>query len=279
MQTSAAYQDEFHGDRVTAQVGRWADAIAAVMAPQGQAAELTLERIGGRRGRAVYKVSCGPETAALKVFDLARPEMREAYLRERDMLVQLKGWSRTARHLAHCDKGGFVLTRFLRGTLVSDYAKRHGALSVAAPVGTWLGGLDARMPARPSFASWSDYLRSIDSGLPRAVTEDAEAALGGLPVRGMALARNDGGLSNLLLNNSGHCLGVDFERSRVKPRGWDFVLTALELAAQGPSPFDQVLARLGDGYVQAADQKTLVAEVSDVTRFLFTALTQKTISG
>ncbi|MCH2093988.1 MAG: aminoglycoside phosphotransferase family protein [Rhodobacteraceae bacterium] len=272
MQNVASQQDDFYGDRMTAQVARWAEGIAAVLSPDESASALQLERLGGRDGRAVYKVVCGTRVGVLKLFDHSRPALRDAYLRERDMLVQLKGWSRTARHLAHCDAGGFVLTQYLRGTPVSQYAERHGALSVARAVGVWLGGLDARMITRPAFASWSDYLASVRTGLPQSAVDGADAALGSLPVRGMALARNDGNLSNFVMNGSGHCLGFDFERARVKPRGWDFVLTALELTAQSPGPVDPVLDRLADGFASVRDQNTLVQDLRDVVRFLFTEI-------
>lgn len=248
----------------------WAPAILSSLgpdtptdAPPADALQVALLRQS--RHASTFHIRADDSHAMLKLFDGDRHDSLSHYHKERSCLAHFKGQDDVARHMAHCDDAGFVMTHVAKGAPCDIHTTANTVLTVARALGAWLARFDALAPSTNLTGSWGGYLAQYDS-FGRL---DQYPVLFDTPLLGRALAVCDTALSNFLIDGHGHITRVDFETATMKPRGWDFIFTYESLARRYPDQADTILDAISAGFFRHHKGALLPEELETLARTLF----------
>lgn len=211
--------------------------------------------------------SAGDRTGYFKLFHGS--QAHTAYMREKlSLMVMARGGGLVPQVLAFSDSRRFLLQTWLAPMV---WPLGPDAVRAARRLGIWLAKFDAQAPAGVWRGNWYDYLKKHGEALDLGKVPTALEVLGQIPLCGTALARNDAALHNFLQGPDGELIGCDFENARMKPRGWDYVMTWISLLERYPGQADEVIPAFSDGYASAHRGVLLVEELNAIARILLCA--------
>jgi Phosphotransferase enzyme family len=221
------------------------------------------------------RLQVGERAAFLKVFDGDTADIEDDYIRERSVLLSLRGSGLVPGVLAYSNPKRFLLMSHVGADSPSgspaDALDRLSPEDLAFRIGTWLARFEAFAPSKPATGNWYQYLRKFGAAVPLHRIESAFDALSEIPLCGLVIARNDAALHNYLIRADGHLVGCDFEKARMRPRGWDYMMTFHALIQRFPEQAEVALEAYVEGFSRAHRGALIVDELNVAARQLFCA--------
>lgn len=201
----------------------------------------------------------------LKLFD--GPGGAEAYKREKAAYLAMCGRGLVPDLVSFSDEMRFVLTEWHGPAFDPEQDPEQSARRI----GAWTARYDAAAPSRGLTGNWYTYGLQIGLGAALQSIPRAKEILTAVPLCGEVLSRNDCAMHNFLEGPDGRLLACDFERSRFKPRGWDYLRAHWSLLERFPRQAPKVLKALERGFGMSHRGALQVHELSTVARVLFCA--------
>lgn len=204
-----------------------------------------------RSGVGVFELTCDSRRAIVKVFDNRSKDARNACEREAFALHTMRQTGLVPRLITFAPDEAFVVTEFVEGTSVEALLTEHNLIPLSQKIGAWLARYIACQPMRHLDLDWFSYLGQYTGVITDAVKEQARAQFGSNRIAAFALAKNDLAPENFIQRDDGTLVGIDFERSRFKPIGWDVIAAAWVLIKRFPGREDDFIPALIDGWNSA----------------------------
>lgn len=246
------------------------DVLAGVLSPGHKEAELSVSQLRSSEIAASFKVSVGKTVGFVKIFDVT-PEAAQAFDRERKALEGFHGLL-IPKLLFVAEGKRLLMTEFVVGAVLKDIVHSDNMSRIAEHMGQWIGSLHNIAPRQNHESCWSDYLKAYEKGLAPGVLDQQAAILDRIEIGHLTLAHNDNALSNFIMAEDGHLFGVDFEKARFKPEGWDLVTSARALFVLFPDSLPEISAALLRGY-------QLTVKDSELPMFFDQAINAVTVSN
>ncbi len=243
--------------------------IADILTPGAGAEEINAELIKVSRNRLCVRVSVGTSTGFLKQFDGSATACDQAYTRERDMLTAMKRTGLVPRLRAFSDRYRWLLTEDIRDG--DDPAARLSPEQFGRQAGTWIARFEAVAPYQKASGNWLGYVTRLGLGPQLDRIEQAAETLAGIPLCGLVMARNDAALHNYLMKPDRTLLGCDFERTSLKPRGWEYMTTWQALLQRLGDDSTRAVQAFSDGFDKEHRGGLMIDELNAVARILFCA--------
>lgn len=229
-------------------IERHGAALAEAIAP-GEAAEDLSLAVLRRSDRALtLRAEALGRVRLVKCFNDENTAAGFSYLAERDALRALTLSGLTPALVAFSNEHRFIAADFIVGDTLREVITPEVLETVARGIGQWLGRYCRRAPIRQASASWFSYFNQIPTLRDTPVVRAAKRELCAMTSKGMVLSKNDGSLSNFILSENGKIYGVDFEKAKFKPVGWDLMLTARALVRLFPAAAEPVTEALARGF-------------------------------
>lgn len=221
----------------------------------------------GPRALGVAVVAAGRVCGHLKLFD--GPGGREAYKRERDMLVLMRETRLVPRLKLFCFARRFLLTEPAGRPLGPAQLEAWGADEFGYMLGAWHARFEAAAPSERSGGTWADMVQ--DAGFARHLDTlpGAEARLRAIPVIGLTVAANDAALHNFLVDETEALRRCDFEAACFRPRGWDFLRARHAVMQRFPDRAAEILAGMAEGFAAHHRGGLRIGELTAVGDVLF----------
>lgn len=233
------------------------------VSPKGGELDISLVKEG--RHTLGLKISALGQDGFLKVFD--GPDAADSYKREKAALLSLAGRDLVPDMICFSDELRFVITEW-HG---QEFLPAVNPEGTARRIGAWIARYDAVAPSRALQGDWYSYC--VQLGLEASLKNipGAKERLTAVPLCGEVLSRDDSAMHNFLEGPDGRLLGCDFERSRFKPRGWEYMRAHWSLLQRFPDQAPKVQKALERGFDLSHRGVLRVDEISTVARILFCA--------
>lgn len=236
-----------------------------------RAKELTFAFVKASDAAISVTVQLGDAKYFVKVFDAEGPEAADRYKREKAALLVMRGSGLVVRLRAFSDAHRFVMMTHEERGLDQVMTSVREKVTFARRLGIWVAEFDRLAPASQAQGDWYSYLSGCTGQVSRETLLAAKERLSAVPLAGLGLARNDAALHNYLIGADGMLLGCDFEKSAMRPRGWDYVATYQALLHRFTENAEAVLEAFEAGFSRAHRGGLLVEELNGVARDLFCA--------
>jgi len=237
-------------------------------APDAEKLVFSLIKYGPRATS--LRVSEGETHVFLKLFDKTG-EAPAAYVRERSALIALRNSGLVPRLIGFDDEVCFVATEFVDGQPLDDPELKMSPIEQAYRLGEWTASLDCRSPARRASGTWLNYLSKFEDSLAFDVLGDVADILADVPLCGLAMSHGDAALHNFMLDADNQLIACDFEAARMRPRGWDFMMTYLALLTRYPDAGGNVVSAFADGFDHYHRGALITDELIRVARIIYCA--------
>lgn len=234
----------------------YGDEIENAMYPDGDAPEEFMVRpLARRHDRMVLKIVTNDRIATLKAFDREGRMARARTDRELALQLALKDTDLIPRIQAYSQESNWVLTDWVDGKLLEHELKEANACDYAQQLGTWFAGYTEVMEqhggSKPT--DWFSYLQAYTNNAARLDFSEYQSQLEKLRIQTRLIAKNDAFFGNFLVADDGRLVGIDFEKSQLKPYGWDILVTARILVRKFPDLLFPVTEAIVDGWDQGTD--------------------------
>ena len=148
-----------------------------------------------------------------------------------------------------------MLTEWVNGKILEHQLKAENACDFAKQLGAWFAGyteaMDQHGGTKPS--DWFSYLQAYPRRATRMDFSEHQSKLEGMSIQRRLIAKNDAFFGNFLITEEGRLVGIDFEKSQLKPYGWDVLVTARVLVRKFPDLLFPVTEAIVDGWNQGTD--------------------------
>lgn len=199
--------------------------------------------------RLVLAFDTGAQKFVLKQVKTDSIKGGQSYLRERDGLG-LFSKSGLFPEITHFnDKDLFVISRFVEGSSVLECIDDDNCVTLCEAVGYWFADYYRAAPGVAAPGTWRGHLHKLSHG-PYADAPALDTFLASMPIKRTAWSRGDGALTNLIVKEDGYICGIDFEKSRWHPHGWDVLLTARAVARRVPQQTQACISALVEGFCE-----------------------------
>jgi len=263
----------------TPQGSAWQDQVRLILTKDGNAvaqvlnagemtSSLVAHLIKSSGCRLCCRISTGKATGVIKIFGDEDLDDQYAFERERDVLIEMKDTGLVPRLKAYSDPNQWLLMEDVGN---ADAIHTFTPVEFARKLGVWIAEFEAVAPCQQASGNWLGYFRKLGLEGPLRAIDGAEETLAQTPLCGLVLSRNDPALHNHLQRADGRLLGCDFEKSTLRPRGWDYVNTWQALVERFPDNVDDVLPAFYDGFDHAHRGGLIMAELNAVARIFFLA--------
>ncbi|TLP60490.1 hypothetical protein FEE96_16685 [Parasedimentitalea maritima] len=252
-------------DRLRHQLGFCFPQIAETLTGLTNDRNVKFEMVKASSRSLCLKLNVDGKLGFLKLFD--GPDGSAAFFREKMSLHSMLDSGLVPGLLAYSDELKFILTEWVETRSLLDAEPSHTAFRI----GAWLAAFDAAAPAELASGNWFGYLSKFKTGVALSQIVEAKSVLSGIPLCGRVLSRNDPALHNYLQTQSGALLGCDFEQSRMRPRGWDYVTGFGALIERFPAKSNEVLEAYSAGFARSHRGALIVDELNSMARILFCA--------
>ncbi len=187
-----------------------------------------------RAGVGVFEIDCDGRKAVVKAFDNRSEEARTACEREAFALHRLRDKGLVPRLITYAPAEAFIVSEYVPGARVDTILNDDTLLDLSRRIGAWLARYIAHQPTRKLELDWYSYFTQSGGVITDAVRAEAHTRFGTNRIAQFALAKNDLAPENFILKDDGTLIGIDFERSRFKPVGWDVIAAAWVLIKRFP---------------------------------------------
>ena len=206
--------------------------------------------------RMVQRIGVGDAHYFVKAFDPAREEARTACAREVFAMTSLRDTGLAPRLVAFDRADAFIITEEVPGQMLETVLTADTLAARAFQIGEWSARYIVHQPRRDTDIDWFDYLRQYSGIVTPATQAEANQQFSGRPTPQFALAKHDQSPKNFILTPTHTLIGLDFERSRFKPMGWDVIAAAAALLKRFPERENDILAPLCAGWDSARQGDT-----------------------
>jgi len=229
--------------------------------------------------RLVLKVRSGSRTVILKAFSTEHKAAMVALHREAAVLTKLNGTSLCPELIHFSAAGKWIMLDFVDGPILEEVITEDTVIAQARSLGDWYRRYTDCLDtyAIEESSTWLDYLQGYDVIQKVAIKPEQETFLARLPIQRRLVAKNDAYLGNFLLGPNETPLGIDFEKSRMKPYGFDILVTGRMLVSMFPHMLPQMTDALVDGFGRGTDTMSQ-DDLLQLTR-LFAASTAFTLQN
>lgn len=242
--------------------------IASFLGGQPVPERLQITLIKSNRTSLTVRLVVGELAFIVKIFADTGAVALESYQREKNTLVALRGHDVSARILGFCDERRFLIMNEVPAVGVNAAVDLLGWNTVAFAIGAWLGRLDRTAPSQPAHGTWANYLTKFGDEFGMDRMPAALDILSDIPLCGLTLAQCDSALGNVLMRSDTSAVGVDFERARFRPRGWDFAMYFMSLVERVPDRAEELLEEMCDGFSSEHRGALIVEELCTVARLI-----------
>lgn len=253
-------------NRILETVDQYKDPLARVLCPDKPVEALRFHFLKSSPKALCLKAEVHDACGFFKIFD--GEGAVPVYRREKAALASLQSSGLVPRLLAFSDVHHFILTEWLDAPLCVD---DHNLSETAFELGVWRAHFDAAAPWEPASGNWFAYLSRFGNEVALDQVEQAEEALSSMPLFGRGLVQNDATLQNFMLSDGGKLIGCDFEKARIRPRGWDYVMTYHSLIERFSKDAEVVLNAFSRGFDSAHRGALITEELNTAARILFCA--------
>lgn len=245
--------------------------LARVISPHSDPRDISFKLLAERANSLGLKASVAGESVYLKIYDGTAAHVPTQYTREKNALLMLRESGLSVHLLACHDELQFLLTRHEQLKIDKDDFASPFHLETLEAVGEWLAHLDAALPSQSAFGTWYQYLTKFDEDLNPYVIQDACEELSAVPILGTAFARNNPILTDFVIDDQGRLRGYNFEAARIRPLGWDYVLTSLAICERYGDQAADALEALSAGFEHKHKGALLAHELNMIARILLCA--------
>lgn len=205
--------------------------------------------------RLVVKLTANGRSTIVKAFSPEHRSAKAAFYREAMVLTKLKESNLCPPFLHASAAGKWILQGFVDGPMLEDVINARNVVTRAWQLGVWYARYtDAIVDeGTDEKTSWRDYLLKYDVLDDRAMTAENKEILAGMPLSRRVVAKNDSNLRNFLVTDCDTLIGIDFERSALKPYGFDILVTGRVLVARFPQLMIPVTEALVNGFARGTD--------------------------
>ncbi|WP_415401792.1 hypothetical protein [Tateyamaria sp. SN3-11] len=228
--------------------------------------DVHMQLISKYSDRMVQRVKIGEAFYFLKTFDDTREEARNACEREIYAMTVLGDTGLAPRLLAFDRNDAFIITERVPGHMLESALTEDTLAERAYQIGEWSARYIGYQPRRETDIDWFDYIRQYSGIVTQETENEARQRFSGRPTPQFALAKHDQSPMNFILTPDNTLVGIDFERTRFKPLGWDVIAAAWVLLKRFPGRNADIVASLCAGWNSVA-QDDLPDIPADVVTF------------
>jgi len=204
-----------------------------------------------RAGVGVFELDCDGRKAIVKAFDDRSAEARNACEREAYALHKMRDTGLVPQLYSFAPEDAFILTEFVEGASLNDVLNASNLLEMSWKIGHWLACYITHQPVRDLDMDWFTYMAQYKGVVTDKVRASAQEQFGTNQIAAFALAKNDLAPENFIMRDDGTLIGIDFERSRFKPIGWDVIAAAWVLIKRYPGQEHHFVPALISGWTEA----------------------------
>lgn len=224
------------------------DIGTAVLGGTAPSAPPTIQTIAERRERVVAKLSFDGTQAIAKIFDDRKEGAKNACEREIYALATLGETGLVPRLYSFSNEHSFAVMEFIPGQTLEVNLSPSNVLERAHQIGAWSARYIASQPRRDLDIDWFAYFSLYQGLVTDAVSQEARKRFEPQKVKRFALARNDQSPTNYIVRADGQLIGIDFERTRFKPVGWDVITAAWVLQKRIKGRTEDIVSALIAGW-------------------------------
>ena len=228
--------------------------------------DVHMQLISKHADRMVQRVTVGTDIYFLKVFDNTREDARPACEREVFAMTVLRDTGLAPQLLAFNRSGAFIITEPVPGLMLEAALTNDTLAERAFQIGEWSARYIAYQPRRETDIDWFDYIRQYSGIVTRETEIEARQLFSGRPTPDFALAKHDQSPMNFILTPDETLIGIDFERTRFKPIGWDVIAAAWVLLKRYPDREADITASLCAGW-KSVEQENVPDVPADVVAY------------
>lgn len=229
--------------------------VANVLGPQAQlAAPVVVRRLVDRPGIAVLDLDLDGTRVIAKVFTEQNRDPAISCEREAFAMLQMKDTGLAPRIYKVDRDQNFLVSEFVFGDRLDKRLTGDNLVEWARKIGEWSARYIARQPRRDHEIDWFDYMALYRGVITDEVEAMARERFAGVPVEAFALAKHDLDPSNFIVRLDGRLVGIDYERTRFKPVGWDIIAAAWVLMDKFRDQEDEIVPALIAGWNSAETQ-------------------------
>ena len=221
----------------------------------------------------VVRLEANGEAFVAKAFNPAMGRAAEGRRREVAALERLALTGLCPPLVAYSKDNPWLLMRFVEGKRLDKITTPESAPSHAHALGRWYRAYTDAMVdhgvSEPS--NWFDYLRKVEAIGKQDNFDRFRSLLEPMTIDLRLVTKGDGGFQNYLLDQEGDLIGLDFERSTLKPYGWDILVSSAQFAWEFPDIAEDLMDALLAGWSGGTDR--IVAEEMRMLAQFFVAVT------
>lgn len=215
---------------------------------------------------AVLALDFGEITAIAKVFDARSDEARNACEREAFALMSMRGTALAPALHGYSQGAAYLVMEYVPGAALRETLDAENLVDYVRKVGAWSARYIAHQPKRRHDITWFDYM-ALYEGILDSRDEDAlRTRFGKTPITAFGLAKHDLDPRNFIVAPGGRLVGIDFERTRFKPIGWDVIAAAWVLIKAFPGRKEDIVSGLVDGWTSVGAEHT-PPELAEITSY------------
>lgn len=196
----------------------------------------------------VARISMQGRSLILKAFDPDNPDTVWNMRRETQVARKLGETGLAAKVVGVNETNRFIVLKYLEGASLAESLVASNLGEVSEMLGQWFAQFNDAMPSQSIQSDWLNYLKRYKEPALQDLVQRCSALLKGLPLTEVRIAKNDSFLHNFILSSDDKISGVDFEKSAIKPVGWDLLLTTRILAKEFPEHVEVIASNLLKGW-------------------------------
>lgn len=227
--------------------------VANVLGQKAElAAPVVVRRLVDRPGIAVLDLDLDGTRVIAKIFTEQNSDPAISCEREAFAMLRLKDSGLAPRLYTFATEEHFLVSEFVFGDRLDTRLTGDNLVDWARKIGAWSARYIARQPRRDHAIDWFGYMALYRGVISDEVEDTARERYGGVPVGAFALAKHDLDPSNFIVRPDGGLVGIDYERTRFKPVGWDIIAAAWVLMDAFPDREGDIVPALIAGWNSAA---------------------------
>lgn len=227
--------------------------VANVLGPKAELeAPVVVRRLVDRPGIAVLDLDLDGTRVIAKIFTEQNSDPAISCQREAFAMLQLKDTGLAPRLYKFAREENFLVSEFVFGDRLDKRLTAANLVDWAWKIGEWSACYIARQPRRDHAIDWFDYMALYRGVITDKVEAMARERFSGVPVEAFALAKHDLDPSNFMVRPDGRLVGIDYERTRFKPVGWDIIASAWVLMDRFRDREGDIVPALVAGWNSAA---------------------------
>lgn len=234
----------------------YGQAVVDAMYPDENAPEhFQVSPLVRRSDRLVIKVASDDRAALVKAFEIAGKTHVQRTDREMLVLLALRDTALIPEIRSYNQSQNWVLTEWIEGTVLEHVITAENAAHYATEMGRWFADYTRVMETHGGTraSNWYDYLQSYPALTSHVDFAEHRDMLSDLAIKTRLIAKNDAFFGNFMVAEDGRLVGIDFEKSQLKPYGWDIMVTARILVRRFPLMFHEVTEAIVTGWGQGTD--------------------------